>query len=250
MNTATWLGLLVGLGAIVFGHLLEGGELASIIQGTAAAVVFGGTLGAVFVSHSWETIGRATSMVGHAFWGQGDPRRALAAEILTYAQLVRKESVLSLEKKILGMQDPFMKSVFRFVVDGVEPATIREIFENEIRVQEDRDLSAAKVFSDAGGYAPTIGIIGAVLGLIHVMQNLTDTSKLGSGIAVAFVATVYGVGSANLVFIPIASKIKRLVLDRSETKEMILVGALAIQAGVNPYITEEKMKPYLPEGRS
>jgi chemotaxis protein MotA len=153
-----------------------------------------------------------------------------------------------LEKRLPHYHDLFMKNVFRFVIDGVEPGTIKDIFENEIYVEEERLLSGAKVYMDAGGFSPTVGIIGAVLGLIHVMENLTDTSKLGSGIAVAFVATVYGVGSANLIFIPLANKIKKKIKERSKTKEMILIGAISVLNGLNPYIIEEKMKAYLQDG--
>lgn len=245
MNFATWLGLAIGITAILAGHVLEGGHVGSIVQGTAAVIVFGGTLGAVFVSHSREQLSLSVSLLKEALFSTPNKRDSIAREIIEAAVLARKESILSIEKNLQNFSDHFTKTVFRFVIDGVEAATIREIFENEIDVEEERLLSGAKVFMDAGGFAPTIGIIGAVLGLIHVMENLTDTSKLGAGIAVAFVATVYGVGSANLIFIPLANKIRKRIKERSKTKEMILVGALGVLAGLNPYIIEEKLKIYL-----
>lgn len=245
MNFATWLGLAIGVTAILAGHVLEGGHVGSIVQGTAAVIVFGGTLGAVFVSHSREQLSLSVSLLKEALFGSPNKREIIAREIIEAAILARKESILSIEKNLHAFSDHFTKTVFRFVIDGVEAATIREIFENEIDVEQERLLGGAKVFMDAGGFAPTIGIIGAVLGLIHVMENLTDTSKLGAGIAVAFVATVYGVGSANLIFIPLANKIRKRIKERSKTKEMILVGALGVLAGLNPYIIEEKLKIYL-----
>jgi chemotaxis protein MotA len=140
-----------------------------------------------------------------------------------------------------------MRSVYRFVVDGVDPEVLRKIFEEEIHVSERRKLAAAKVWSDAGGFAPTVGIIGAVLGLISVMANISDTSMLGQGIAVAFVATIYGVGSANLLFIPVANKLRTLIRFRAETETMILEGALAVVSGLNPYLIEQKMRAFTAE---
>jgi len=143
-----------------------------------------------------------------------------------------------------GFSDPFMRSVYRFVVDGVDPEIIRKVFEDEIDLNERRNMAAAKVWSDAGGFAPTIGIIGAVLGLIHVMGNISDTTALGKGIAVAFVATIYGVGSANLIFLPIANRLKTSIRYRSETERMILEGGLAVIGGLNPYIIEQKVEAF------
>src|SRR5688572_19544250 len=157
---------------------------------------------------------------------KGDDSEKVIKELLEAAQIARKESILSLEKKLNQFTNPYMQTIFRFVIDGVDSNTIRDIFENEIYLEEEHLMAGAKPYVDAGGYAPTIGIIGAVLGLIHVMENLADTSKLGAGIAVAFVATVYGVGLANLIFLPIGAKIKRKIKVQAQMKEMILVGAL------------------------
>lgn len=244
MDITIILGLILGIGGILVGHVLDSGQVGSLIQGTAAVIVFGGTFGAVLVSTSFVELREAFRLLKLTLFSKPESRPAVAQEIVEAARLARQESILSLEKRLARYQDPFMKTVFRFVIDGVEQNTIRELFENEIYIEEEKQLSAAKVFSDAGGFAPTIGIIGAVLGLIHVMENLSDTSKLGSGIAIAFVATVYGVGSANLIFIPISNRIKRRIKDRSKTKDMILSGALSIMNGLNPYIIEEKLKSY------
>ncbi len=244
MDITIILGLFLGIGGIILGHILDSGHVASLVQGTAAVIVFGGTFGAVLVSCTFVEIREAFRLLKYTLITPTDSRPAIALEIVEASRLARQDSILSLEKRLARFSDPFMKTVFRFVIDGVEQNTIRELFENEIHLEEDKQLGAAKVFADAGGFSPTIGIIGAVLGLIHVMENLTDTSKLGSGIAVAFVATVYGVGSANLIFLPLANRIKRRIKDRSKTKDMILVGALSVINGLNPYIIEEKLKSY------
>lgn len=246
MDLSTLIGILVGIGAILLGHLLEGGHVTSLLQLAAAIIVFGGTFGATVVAHSQEDLKEAWRYMRKTF-RLPDKRRRLrvATQIYESAQLVRKESILSLERRLTQFEDPFMRDVFRFIVDGVDPATIKEIYESEIIVEERRKLRAAKVWSDAGGYAPTIGILGAVLGLIHVMANLSDTSALGQGIAVAFVATIYGVGSANLFFIPVAQKIRSHIEVELEIKEMIVEGAVSIAMGLNPYIIDEKLKGFI-----
>ena len=247
----TVLGLLIGIGGVLLGNSLEGGHLGSLLQLTAAMVVFGGTLGAVIVSHRFEDLKLAVEYFKKAFDGtESAERQRLAKEIVASAELVRRENVLVLEKQLNKMGDAFMRSVYRCVVDGVDANVMRALFEEEIDVRERRKLGAAKVWADAGGFAPTIGIIGAVLGLISVMANISDTALLGQGIAVAFVATVYGVGSANLIFLPISNKLKSLIRFRAETEAMILEGALAIVTGLTPYLIEQKMRSFTSEVRA
>lgn len=248
MDAATIVGIIIGIGGILLGNMIDGGHAGSLFQGTAALIVFGGTFGATLVSNGFEDIKKAFSMLSLAFReGPQAQMKKLADEVVAIAQLARRESILVVETKLNTFSNPFMKNVFRYMIDGIEPDTLRKIFETEIEVTEKRTMVAAKVWADAGGYAPTIGIIGAVLGLIHVMANLSDTSALGQGIAVAFVATIYGVGSANLVFIPISNKIRSRIKAQSETKKMILEGAIAISNGLNPYIIEEKMRAFTGE---
>ncbi len=245
MQMTTVFGLVVGIGGILIGNTLEGGHFGSLLQLTAAIIVLGGTIGAVMVSHRSEDIRLAIQYLRLAFSGSEDEQRAvIAREIIQAAQLVRRESVLSLEQTLSKFSDPFMRIVYRFVVDGVEPETLRRVFEEEISITERRKLGAAKVWADAGGFAPTIGIIGAVLGLISVMSNITDTALLGHGIAVAFVATIYGVGAANLIFLPLSNKLKTLIRFRAETEQMIVEGAVAILSGLNPYLTEQKIRAF------
>ncbi len=251
MQLTTVLGLIIGLAAILFGNVLEGGTFTALIQPTAAFIVFGGTLGAVMLSHRVEDLRQAMSYLKNAFAGnETSERSVIAGEIIQSAQLARRESVLALETRLAKFQDPFMRTVYRFVIDGVDPEVLRKLFEEEIAVTERRKMAAVKVWADAGGFAPTIGIIGAVLGLISVMANLADTSMLGQGIGVAFVATIYGVGSANLVFIPISNKLRSLIRFRSETEHMILQGALSVVTGLNPYLIEQKMRAFNYETKS
>lgn len=246
MDLTTILGLVLGIGGILLGQVMEGGHVGSIMQLTAALIVIGGTFGAVLVGTPMADVKTALKLLRMAFFNAGgdDPEKIIK-ELLDAAQIARKESILSLEKKLSQFTNPYMQTIFRFVIDGVDSNTIRDIFENEIYLEEEHLNAGAKFYTDAGGYAPTIGIIGAVLGLIHVMENLSDTSKLGAGIAVAFVATVYGVGSANLILIPLGNKLKRKVKNQAQMKEMILVGALGIVSGLNPFIIEEKLRAYI-----
>lgn len=248
MQMTTVIGLVIGIGGILIGNLLEGGQISSLFQATAAFIVFGGTLGAVIISHRKEDLKLALSYLRLAFSGaESGERAAIAKEIIQAAQLVRRESILSLESNLGKFRDPFMRTVYRFVIDGVDPEVLRRVFEEEIAINERRKLSAAKVWADAGGFAPTIGIIGAVLGLISVMTHISDTALLGQGIAVAFVATIYGVGSANLIFIPLSNKLKSLIRFRSETEQMILEGAVAVVSGLNPYLIEQKIRSFTSE---
>ncbi len=251
MQLTTVLGLVIGITAIVLGNVLEGGSMGSLLQITAAFIVFGGTLGATMLSHRVEDLRLAWSYFRMAFTSlETEERARVAAEIIQSAQLARRESILALEQNISKFRDPFMRTVYRFIIDGVDPEVLRKIFEEEIAVNERRKLAAAKVWSDAGGFAPTIGIIGAVLGLIGVMANISDTSELGRGIAVAFVATIYGVGSANLIFIPIANKLRAIIRFRAETEHMILEGGLAVIGGLNPYLIEQKMRAFTADTKS
>ncbi len=245
MDLTTVFGILIGVGGILAGNALDDGHLSSLLHFTAGLIVFGGTLGATIVSNTKKDLLNALGYLKMAFSSDDDRRlNRISKEIIDCSRLARKESLLAVEKKIKAFTSDYMKNVFRFMVDGVDPERIEDIFEQEIILDEQRKNQAAKVWDDAGGYAPTIGIIGAVLGLIHVMGNLTNTSQLGKGIAVAFVATIYGIASANLFFIPIATKIKNKIQREVLEKEMIVEGALSILTGQNPYIIEEKMRNF------
>lgn len=247
MDKTTVLGLVVGVLAILLGNALEGGHLNSLMQGTAALIVFGGTIGAVLVGTPKRDFHLGLKLAKMAFREQ-DPNYAenMVETVVGFARDMRKESILAIEKNLSSVKDDFLKESLRLLVDGVESPTIQEVGEARIDQEESRLNRGAKIWADAGGYAPTIGILGAVLGLIHVMGNLTDTSKLGAGIAVAFVATIYGVALANLVFLPIGSKIKAKIKEVVGYHEMVLEGVLGLANGMNPVVIEQKMRAYLP----
>lgn len=223
-------------------NTLDGGQFGSLLQGTAAMIVIAGTLGAVMVSNNTKDIKIGFELASQAFQEKESDIDYKINEMVDYARIVRKENVMALEEKVSKASDPFIKEMLRTVIDGIEPATIKEIFENKLDSEEDELLSAAKIWSDAGGFSPTIGILGAVLGLIHVMGNLSDTSKLGAGIAVAFVATIYGVGFANLVFIPLGNKIKKKIAQRMKDKRVLLEGGLLITSSLSTMIIDRKLR--------
>lgn len=246
MDTASIIGLVLGLAAVVGGALLEGLHLGSISQPTAAIIVLGGTIGATVLSFPLATVLSALGGVKRVLLEPKKNSSSVVEEIIGYAAKARKDGLISLETKIAGASDEFLKKAMSLAVDGTDPRVLRETMDIELNHMDEAGELDSKVFEAAGGFAPTIGIIGAVLGLIHVMENLSDPSKLGSGIAVAFVATVYGVGSANLIFLPFASKLKVKHRQAMAAKEMMLEGVIGILEGVNPKIIEEKLKGYLP----
>lgn len=245
MDISVLVGLALGFGGILIGNLLEGGHFSALVQITAAIIVFGGTFGATILANSLNNFKLGVRLFLDCLKEEdAEMQDRVIKDIVESARVARSESILALDDRVKRYHHPFMKRVFRYVVDGVEPDALVDVFETEMENSEAQQLKGARVWEDAGGYAPTIGILGAVLGLIHVMANLTDTSKLGSGIAVAFVATIYGVGSANLIFLPIAQKIKLRVKQKRLLKEMILDGAESIISGFSPYLVEEKMRSY------
>mgnify|MGYP001773588028 CR=1 FL=1 len=249
MSKSSIIGLLMGGIAIVGGNLMEGGRVESIIQPTAAVIVFGGTFGATLLSFPMRDIIKAMGALKEVFGREKIDYEGYIKEILRYSMITRKSGLIGLEQEVHRQKDPFIKKALRLAVDGVPPAGLREILgQDNITYQEERKR-IARVYETAGGFAPTIGIIGAVLGLIHVMENLADPSRLGTGIAVAFVATVYGVGSANLLLLPISKKIINNLHSRLFLREMIIEGITGIQSGMNPYYLEEKLKAFLTEKR-
>lgn len=242
MDKATWFGLALGFGGILLANSLDGGQIGSLVQGTAALIVLAGTFGAVLVSNTSKDVKTGFQLASDAFSEADNEMSVKINDILDCARTVRKESVLALEGKLSKVSDPFLKEILRSVAEGTDGAYTREIFEAKIEAEEDSLFSAAKIWSDAGGFAPTIGIIGAVLGLIHVMGNLADTSKLGAGIAVAFVATIYGVGFANLLFIPLSNKIKKNIQARMREKRILLEGGILVSSSMNPVLIAQKMR--------
>jgi chemotaxis protein MotA len=237
-------GIIGAISLILLGQTLEGGHVGSIVQATAALIVFGGTFGSVAVSFPLKDIVRGMKLAKLAFTSPKNDVEDLVKQIVELAGVARRDGVLALEQRLPSIQDDFLRRAVGFIVDGVDSTVTRDALETEIFHHFESDTVGAKIFEAAGGYGPTIGIIGAVLGLIHVMENLNDPSKLGGGIATAFVATVYGVGAANILFLPMATKIKRKLVLQKERRTLIAEGVLSIQAGLNPRVLEEKIRAY------
>jgi chemotaxis protein MotA len=233
--------------SIIIGQILEGGNPASLVQVTAAFIVFGGTLGAVTLSFPQEQLFGAFFALKRVYFNEKQDFKEIIAEIVKYATKARKEGVIALEKEAKNASDPLITLGLEAVADGADPKLVRDLMETQVSRMEEQLKAHAKVWESAGGFSPTIGIIGAVLGLIQVMGNLSDPSSLGAGIAVAFVATVYGVGAANLLFIPIGTRIKLKDQKNFLIKEMMIEGILSIQAGESPALIERKLNAYLLE---
>lgn len=244
MDILSMFGILLALVAIIGGNLLEGGHASSLVQLTAFVIVGGGTLGAVMVQTPIQTFARAIKIVSWVLFPIKLRPEEAADKIVNWSNIARREGLLGLEAIADEEPDQFARKGLQLLVDGSEPEVIRSILEVEIDTKEHRDMQAARVFDGLGGYSPTIGIIGAVMGLIHVMNNLADPAKLGSGIATAFVATIYGVGFANLLFLPVANKLKSQVHGQTLFREMIVEGVISIAEGENPRNIETKLQGY------
>jgi chemotaxis protein MotA len=245
MDIASVLGIILAISAILGGQALEGGSIGSIMQGTAALIVLGGTFGACLLQFPLAVVIKSFKSVAKAFQEPKTNNMAVIQEIIRLANKARKEGVISLESDTQKITDPFLKKALTMAMDGVEPKVLRDTMELEISNLEEETEEPVKFWQSAGGYSPTIGILGAVLGLIHVMENLADPSKLGGGIAVAFVATVYGVGLANLVYLPISGKLKLKSKAHIVAKEIMLVGVISILEGENPRLIDDKLRSYL-----
>ncbi len=238
------IGILLAGVAILGGNILEGGHISSLVQLTAFVIVAGGTLGAVMVQTPIATFVRSMKIAVWVFLPVKLEPEEAAEKIVNWSNIARREGLLGLEAIAEEEPDQFARKGLQLLVDGSEPEVIRSILEVEIDTREHQDIQAAKVFDGMGGYSPTIGIIGAVMGLIHVMNNLADPSKLGGGIATAFVATIYGVGFANLLFLPMANKLKSQVHSQTQFREMIVEGVISIAEGENPRNIETKLQGY------
>ncbi len=245
MDPLSLIGVLLGFAAILGGNWLEGGHLDSLANGPALVIVLGGTIGAVLLQTRVPVFMRAMRLLGVVFMPPRRPLRPAIEKIVEWSNTARKEGLLGLEDVAETEPDLFVRKGMQLLVDGNEPDEIRRTLEVELDARERADLAAAKVFEAMGGYSPTIGIIGAVMGLIHVMQNLADPSRLGSGTATAFVATIYGVGLANLLLLPLANKLKAHTHSESTYRELIIEGLVAIAEGENPRNIENRLQGFL-----
>ena len=250
MDLTSIIGPIAGLSLILFAFIMEGGTIGSLIQLTAALIVYGGTFGAVIFSFSQEQLISSLIATKRVFFNQHSDMKEIIAEIVRYATKARKEGVIVLEKEAKKASDPLIKLGLESVSDGADPTLVRDMLETQLEQMEESSKSDSKVWESAGAYAPTFGIIGAVMGLIQVMQNLSDPAALGAGIAVAFVATIYGLIGANLIFIPISTKIKNKDHHMFLAKQMIIEGILSIQAGESPALIERKLEAFILESVS
>ncbi len=244
MDKSTFGGILIALLGIGCGLMLDGGKIAQVIQPTAALIVIGGTIGAVMSQYPLSVIIQAAKQLKDVFFTPKSEPDALVQNLLRYAYKARKEGLLSLDAELSKIEDPFLKESLMLAIDGVSATDLRRMMELQLDYRGEKDERIPKVFESAAGFSPTIGIIGAVLGLIQVMQHLQDISEVGKGIAVAFVATIYGVGFANLFFLPWAGKLKIRIREKQIVQEMTLEAVLAIIEGVNPRALELRLSRY------
>jgi chemotaxis protein MotA len=248
MDLGTIIGLVVGFTAVIGGQILEGGHIGAIMQKTAAIIVLGGTCGATVCSFPTRDLIKALKDFKKVFMPGVPDMEQVIKDMASYSEMARRNGLLALQPLINeSTGDPFKTKALQLVVDGTDPQQFKDFMEIELASFEANEKTSAEVFEAAGGYAPTIGIIGAVLGLIHVMQNLSDPTKLGEGIAVAFVATIYGLVTANIVCLPAATKLKKIVKQQVLVKTLIIEGLLDIQSGMNPRLIIMKLQGFLAE---
>ena len=249
MDKASWGGVVLGLGGIVGGLLLEGGSISQIVQPTAAMIVFGGTLGAVLLQFPLPVVLSAAGRLAHVFFLPNINPGGRVQELVEYAKRARREGIVSLDAELDQIQDSCLQKSLMLAVDGTEPQELRKLMELDFENQAESEEKIPQVFESAGGFSPTIGIIGAVLGLIQVMQHLDKIDEVGKGIAVAFVATIYGVGAANLFLLPVAGKLRIRIREEQVLREMTLEGVVSILEGMNPRMLETKLRGFLGEDR-
>jgi chemotaxis protein MotA len=245
VDKATVMGVLIAICGIVAGLLLEGGNMRQILQPTAAMIVFGGTLGAILIQFPMRVVLGAFRRLGKIFAAPRVDPMTTVHELVRYANQARREGIVSLDKQLDTIDEPFLRKSLMLAIDGTEPQELRAMMELELDNQSEQQETFAHVFESAGGFSPTIGIIGAVLGLIQVMQHLDKIDEVGRGIAVAFVATIYGVGAANLFLLPAAGKLKIRIREEQVLREMTLEGVVSILEGMNPRMLETKLLGFL-----
>lgn len=245
MDIASIGGIALAIIGIMAGMMIEGGSIAQITQPTAAMIVVGGTVGAVMLQFPMKIFLTALKQATSIFVFSGSDGEAVVMQIVTFANKARRSGIISLDQDLPSVEDPFLKQALMLAIDGTEPSEVRKIMQMEIDNKMEMEEKIPQVFEAAGGYSPTVGIIGAVIGLIQVMQHLNNIDEVGRGIAVAFVATIYGVALANLVFLPAAGKLKIRQREEQMIKEMMLEGVISILEGMNPRMIETKLRTFL-----
>jgi chemotaxis protein MotA len=249
VDKATLVGLVLAIGGVLLGLMLEGGNLGQVLQPTAALIVFCGTLGAILIQYPLAVALKAFRRLAQVFVEPAQDAQSTIELLVRYTNLARREGIISLDKELTTIHEPFLHRALMLAVDGTDPEELRKIMELELDNKEEQEEKIPQLFESAGGFAPTIGIIGAVLGLIQVMQHLDKIDEVGKGIAVAFVATLYGVGAANLILLPAAGKLKIRIRDEHIIREMTLEGVVSILEGMNPRMLEAKLRGFLIEAQ-
>jgi len=245
MDIASVGGLLLAIVGILGGLMIEGGSIAQVTQPTAMMIVLGGTMGAVMLQFPMNIFLAALKQFVRVFFSAGLKSETIVTQLVAFAVKARKSGIVSLDDDLATVEDPFLKQALMLAVDGTEPAAVRQIMQLELENKAQGEERIPQVFESAGGFAPTVGIIGAVIGLIQVMQHLDNIDQVGRGIAIAFVATIYGVGLANVVFLPAAGKLRTRQQEEQMVKEMMLEGVVSIQEGMNPRMIEVKLRTFL-----
>jgi chemotaxis protein MotA len=250
MNLASLIGIVGGIGALLAAYIIEGGNPADLLIVSPLIIIFGGTLGALFLQYDMEDILAIPKLMGQAMRNPPTKDKDLALRFVALAEKSRRDGLLSLEEDMQALdpkEDSLLKKGLRYVIDGTDSEALRDLLENDIAIFEKHRKHQAEMFTAAGGYSPTMGIIGTVLGLTIVLKNLSEPEKLGENIAVAFIATLLGILMANSVFLPIGGKLKGVIAKEKNTKEMIIAGVLAIQQGESPKLVGDKLAAFLPE---
>ncbi|MBP2650220.1 MAG: chemotaxis protein MotA [Firmicutes bacterium] len=245
MDLVTVGGLFVGICALLIGVVVEGGHLSGLVSLPAFIIIFGGTIGATAIGFSVKELKAVPSMLRIAFFEQEQDSALLIKTMSKFAETARRNGLLALEDELVAIDDKFLLKGMQLVIDGTDAELVRNIMETELAFIQERHNKGASIFDAAGGYAPTMGIIGTVMGLVHVLGNLQDAEALGPAIATAFLATLYGIFSANIFFLPIAAKLKNRSSNQIIVYEIALEGILSVQAGDNPRIVEEKLEAFL-----
>ncbi len=245
MDLATIIGLVLAWGSFFGSVIMEGGELKAMINPSAMVLVFGGTLGATMMSFPLSTIIGLPMIAKHAFMGKHEDVAATIKTLVGFAERARREGLLALEEEARNIDDAFLKKGIQLAIDGTDPELVRDIMQTDISFLGTRHQAGAHLFATMGGFAPTLGVIGTVSGLVHMLANLSDPGSMGPSIASAFIATLYGVSSANLIFLPLSAKLKHASQEEAQVREIVMEGILSIQSGDNPRIVEEKLKAFL-----
>jgi chemotaxis protein MotA len=247
MDLASVIGIVLALGAIFGSMIMEGGNPAALLHPGPMLLVFGGTIGVTMIGYTMKDVTGLAKVVLKAYMPGPPPETGeTIAQMVSFADKARRDGLLALEEEAKNIEDPFLKRGIQMAIDGTDPEVVRDVMETEVAAIKERHKVGAKFFADMGAFAPTLGIIGTVLGLVHMLENLSDPSSMGPLIAAAFIATLWGVMSANVFFLPISNKLKRASTEEVAFKELVLEGVLSIQAGSNPRAVAEKLKSFLP----